>query len=73
MFCCLSDSLLSAELADAAALEAFTKNEEASVVGFFARDDDLQSNFMSIADSLRENFRFAHTNDVELMNTHGRR
>ena len=63
----------SSELADEDALAKFTKNADASIVGFFAREDELQTKFMSIADSLREKFRFAHTNDVELMNTYGRR
>ena len=41
--------------------------------GFFDKDDDLQTEFMAVADQLRESHSFAHTASEEVMAELGHR
>uniref|UniRef100_UPI0037E725B5 protein disulfide-isomerase A3 n=1 Tax=Semicossyphus pulcher TaxID=241346 RepID=UPI0037E725B5 len=53
-------------------LETFIGNRDASVVGFFADDKSTaQAEFLKTANTLRENYRFAHTNNEDLLSSHG--
>ncbi|XP_028647247.2 protein disulfide-isomerase A3 isoform X2 [Erpetoichthys calabaricus] len=61
----------SVELKTVADFEKFVGDKDASVVGFFADGgSSAQSEFLKSANSLRESFRFAHTNNEELLQKH---
>ncbi|NWI40976.1 PDIA3 isomerase, partial [Picathartes gymnocephalus] len=58
----------SVALSSVAEFEKFIGDKDASVVGFF--DDasgDAYSEFMKVANSLRDNYRFAHTTEEQLV------
>ncbi|XP_039628990.1 protein disulfide-isomerase A3 [Polypterus senegalus] len=58
----------SVELKTVADFEKFVGDKDASVVGFFADGgSSAQSEFLKSANTLRESFRFAHTNNEELL------
>ena len=62
--CMLPHQLLwsGAELGDVEALKQFLQSSEHSVVGFFTDSSSkLAKSFKTMADGLRESFRFAHT------------
>ncbi|KAJ4938638.1 hypothetical protein JOQ06_003248 [Pogonophryne albipinna] len=62
----------SVELKTEADLAKYTSDSDASVVGFFADDKSTaQAEFAKAANSLRENYRFAHTNSEALLASHG--
>uniref|UniRef100_A0A673ACJ1 Protein disulfide-isomerase n=1 Tax=Sphaeramia orbicularis TaxID=375764 RepID=A0A673ACJ1_9TELE len=62
----------SVELKTEAELQKFTSDQDASVVGFFADpQSSAQSDFLKAASSLRDNYRFAHTNSEDLLKAHG--
>jgi len=48
-------------------LEKFVSNDEYSIVGFFQKDSKLKDAFMKVADSERENYRFAFTTDNSVL------
>uniref|UniRef100_A0A8C4THV5 Protein disulfide-isomerase n=1 Tax=Erpetoichthys calabaricus TaxID=27687 RepID=A0A8C4THV5_ERPCA len=61
----------SVELKTVADFEKFVGDKDASVVGFFADGgSSAQSEFLKSANSLRESFRFANTNNEELLQKH---
>lgn len=41
--------------------------ESALVVGFFEKDEDLKTEFMKIADEMRDDYYFAHTTSEEIL------
>ncbi|XP_068693419.1 protein disulfide-isomerase A3-like [Montipora foliosa] len=49
------------------------ESDTAVIVGFFDKDDDLQTEFMAVADQLRESHSFAHTASEEVMAELGHR
>lgn len=62
----------SVELKADADLAAYTSDQDASVVGFFADDKSTaQAEFLKAASALRDNYRFAHTNSEALLQSHG--
>ncbi|KAK6476905.1 protein disulfide-isomerase A3-like [Huso huso] len=62
----------SVEIKTAADFEKFTGERDASVVGFFADgDSSAQAEFLKAASSLRDSYRFAHTNNKDLLQKHG--
>eukprot|EP00731_Ephydatia_muelleri_P016571 Em0009g995a len=53
-------------------LKAFLEDKEHSVVGFFtSAESKLQKAFKATADSLRESFRFAHSDKPEVLAAYG--
>lgn len=52
-------------------LKAFTSKDETVIVGFFTKDSDLKTNFLSLADKLREKVSFAHTTAEDVLSTAG--
>ncbi|XP_062402861.1 protein disulfide-isomerase A3 [Sardina pilchardus] len=55
-----------------AEFDKFTADRDASVVGFFADgDSSAQAEFLKTASALRESYRFAHTNNGDLLKKHG--
>ncbi|CAL1594853.1 unnamed protein product [Knipowitschia caucasica] len=62
----------SVELKSEDDLEKFISDQDASVIGFFsASSSSEQQEFMKAASSLRESYRFAHSNDEGLISAHG--
>lgn len=62
----------SVELKTDADLKKFIEDQDASVVGFFADDKSTaQSEFLKSASALRDNYRFAHTNSEDLLQSNG--
>ncbi|XP_024912210.1 protein disulfide-isomerase A3 [Cynoglossus semilaevis] len=61
----------SLELKSEEDLEKFTANQDAGVVGFFSADSTAQAEFLKAANTLRDNYRFAHTNSEALLQSHG--
>ncbi|KAJ8412976.1 hypothetical protein AAFF_G00105580 [Aldrovandia affinis] len=58
----------SVEIKTVADFEKFVGDRDASVVGFFAdKSSSAQSEFLKSASTLRESYRFAHTNAEELL------
>lgn len=62
----------SKELNSLTEFEAFTKVQETSVIGFFAKDSALKSVFLKYADKLREKVRFAHTSASDVLEKAGK-
>lgn len=62
----------SVELKSEADLDKYTSDSDASVVGFFSDPSSgAQVEFLKAASSLRDNYRFAHTNDEGLLQAQG--
>ncbi|XP_058502398.1 protein disulfide-isomerase A3 [Solea solea] len=62
----------SVELKAEADFEKYIAHQDASVVGFFADGKSAaQAEFLSAANVLRDNYRFAHTNSEALLQSHG--
>ncbi|XP_074534587.1 protein disulfide-isomerase A3 [Halichoeres trimaculatus] len=62
----------SVELKSDADLQKFIADQDASVIGFFADDKSTaHAEFQKAANALRENYRFAHTNTEELLQSNG--
>ncbi|XP_068595116.1 protein disulfide-isomerase A3 [Brachionichthys hirsutus] len=51
--------------------EKFIRNDDASVVGFFADKSEAQKEFVKAANALRDDYRFAHTNSEALLQSQG--
>ncbi|KAG5849092.1 hypothetical protein ANANG_G00106360 [Anguilla anguilla] len=61
----------SVEIKTVAEFEKFVGDRDASIVGFFADGgSSAQAEFLKSANSLRETYRFAHTNAEELLKKH---
>ncbi|KAJ8340306.1 hypothetical protein SKAU_G00349390 [Synaphobranchus kaupii] len=61
----------SVEIKTMAEFEKYVGNRDASVIGFFADGgSSAQQEFLKSANSLRESYRFAHTNAEELLKKH---
>uniref|UniRef100_A0A0E9XAJ8 Protein disulfide-isomerase n=1 Tax=Anguilla anguilla TaxID=7936 RepID=A0A0E9XAJ8_ANGAN len=61
----------SVEVKTVAEFEKFVGDRDASIVGFFADGgSSAQAEFLKSANSLRESYRFAHTNAEELLKKH---
>lgn len=58
----------SRELKTLAELEKFLTAQETSIVGFFAKDSALKTNFLKFAEKYREKHRFAHTSAADALN-----
>ncbi|XP_005052236.1 PREDICTED: protein disulfide-isomerase A3 [Ficedula albicollis] len=62
----------SVALSSVAEFEKFIGDKDASVVGFFGdASGDAYSEFMKAANSLRDNYRFAHTTEEQLVQKYG--
>ncbi|CAJ1055986.1 protein disulfide-isomerase A3 [Xyrichtys novacula] len=62
----------SVELKDEADLQKYIADQDASVVGFFAdAGSSSQSEFLKAANTLRDNYRFAHTSSEALLQNNG--
>ncbi|KAK7880688.1 hypothetical protein WMY93_032686 [Mugilogobius chulae] len=57
----------SVELKSAEDLDKFTSDQDASVIGFFSDSSADQAEFLKAASALRESYRFAHTNNPDLI------
>lgn len=51
--------------------EKITSKDEVVVVGFFNKDSDLKTAFLSLADKLREKVSFAHSSNEEVLSAAG--
>lgn len=51
--------------------EAFTKVQETSVIGFFAKNSALKEVFLKYADKLREKLRFGHSSATDVLEKNG--
>lgn len=51
--------------------EDFTKVQETSVVGFFAKDSALKGVFLKYADKFREKLRFGHSSASDVLEKNG--
>ncbi|KAL2093566.1 hypothetical protein ACEWY4_010878 [Coilia grayii] len=61
----------SVEVKTSEELDKFTTDRDASVVGFFADGgSSAQAEFLKSASALRESYRFAHTNNEDLLKKH---
>lgn len=47
--------------------KAFTSKDEVVVVGFFSADSELKTNFLNLADKLREKITFGHSTAEEVL------
>ncbi|XP_061576706.1 protein disulfide-isomerase A3 [Cololabis saira] len=62
----------SVELKDAADLQKFISDQDASVVGFFSDDKSpSQAEYLKAASALRDSYRFGHTNAAALLQSQG--
>ncbi|XP_034541479.1 protein disulfide-isomerase A3 [Notolabrus celidotus] len=62
----------SVELKTDADLQKYIKDQDGSVIGFFADDQSsAQAEFLKAANTLRDNYRFAHTNSEDLLQNNG--
>ena len=60
------------ELSSVENAKAFLNNDEASIVGFFSEEGlDLKKEFMLAASTLRDDFRFAHTEAADVLKEYG--
>lgn len=51
--------------------KAATSKDEVIVIGFFSKDSELKTAFLSLADKLREKVSFAHSTNEEVLSAAG--
>jgi len=63
----------SKEISTLVELNKKLESDTAVIVGFFDKDDEIKTEFMTVADQLRESHTFAHTSSEEVMAELGHR